>query len=78
MKVRITQTLIWEYETRSLNHAPYGRFEKAGTYEINETERQEMIADCEYQGNIGGDWIDPISSGVTKAYRSLHKQLTAA
>ena len=78
MKIKLSQTILWEYETCGLDYDPYSRFDKVGSYEITEQERSEMIEDCKHQGNIGGDWIDSVGAGVTRAYRALYKQLQNA
>ena len=50
----------------------------AGMYWITHQQARELLGDCEYQGNIGRDNIDPVSPGVTPAYRALHRQISKA
>jgi hypothetical protein len=44
-------------------------------HEVSDQQAREIAGDCDYQGNISGDYIDPISPGVTRAYRALYAQI---
>jgi phage-related protein len=77
--IRISKTIIEELEVRCPDpDCGYEGMEKAGIYEIDADRCRKLLADCEYQGNIGADYIDPVNSGVTRAYRALHRQLLKA
>lgn len=49
-----------------------------GTYYMSPQQAREIADDCDYQGNITGNWIDPVSGGVTRAYRALYANITKA
>ena len=46
-----------------------------GTYEVSEASARLILEDCDFQGNVTGNYIDPASSGVTRAYRALYAQI---
>lgn len=77
VQVTISAAIVTEYEQRALDVPPYDRINKPGRHTLSEEEARELVADCKHQGNIGGDWIDN-PPGTVRAYRALHKKITAA
>lgn len=83
MKIRISNAIQLDWLCRAPEGMPYERLMyschagNALIVEISDEERAEIIADCKHQGNIGGNYIDPVSAGLTRAYRALHKQAKA-
>lgn len=75
MKVKFSQAIINEYNERLLNHSPFGKITSAGTYDLIAVDVKKIAEDCRYQANMDEDGVS-ISSGATRAYRSLYKQVS--
>jgi hypothetical protein len=76
MKVKITQRIIDDLWVRCPDeHGTWRGIDKPGTYNISDEQAQQIAEDCDYQGNITEDWIEPVCSGLTRAYRSLYYQI---
>lgn len=79
LRIRISAAVFNDLCVRSPDEDGCWRgIENAGVHCLTYQQAREILGDCEYQGNIGGDYIDPVSAGVTRAYRSLHAQISKA
>jgi len=79
VSIRISKTIANDLEVRSPDEDGCWRgIDTPGVYWLTRQEALQIRADCEYQGNVGGNYIDPVSSGLTRAYRALYKQIGEA
>lgn len=79
LQVKISRAVMNDLEVRCPDEDGCWRgIDNAGNHWISHQQARELLSDCAYQGNIGGDYIDPVSPGVTRAYRALHSQLSSA
>jgi len=77
--VRISSALFNDLCVRSPDEDGCWRgIDNPGTHRITEQQARQILGDCDYQGNITGDYIDSVGSGTTRAYRALHAQITKA
>ncbi len=77
--VKISQAIMNDLSVRCPDEDGCWRgIDEPGKHWITHQQAREILGDCEYQGNIGGDYIDPVSPGVTRAYRALHQQISKA
>jgi hypothetical protein len=76
MKIRISATIMDDLAVRCPDEDGCWRgIYRPGVHEVSDQQAREIAGDCDYQGNISGDYIDPISPGVTRAYRALYAQI---
>jgi hypothetical protein len=79
VRLTISQTIINDLDVRCPDADGCWRgIEHAGVHTVSRQQAREIAGDCEYQGNIGGNYIDPVSGGLTRAYRALHAQIQEA
>ncbi len=77
--VRISNAILNDLSVRCPDEDGCWRgIDYPGVHWLTHQQCREILGDCEYQGNIGGDYIDPISPGVTRAYRALHAKINKA
>lgn len=76
VRVRISPRILADLEIRSPDDDGCWRgVHEPGIYWLSRQQAKEILGDCEFQGNVGGNYIDPVSPGLTRAYRALHNQL---
>jgi hypothetical protein len=76
IKIRITPALFADLRVRVPDEDGAWRgIEAPGIYHVTEQQARQIAGDCDYQGNITGDWIDTVGGGVTRAYRSLYANI---
>ena len=79
LHIRISHTIFNDLAVRCPDEDGCWRGIEGPVYhDITFQQAREILGDCEYQGNIGGNYIDPVSAGVTRAYRALHHQISNA
>lgn len=79
IKLRISRTIIDDLNVRSPDEEGCWRgIDEAGMHEVSEQQAREIKGDCDYQGNVTGNYIDPVSGGLTRAYRALYNQIEKA
>lgn len=78
MRIIISSTIFNDLCVRCPEDETWQGIEAAGTYDISIEQAKKIQADCDYQGNVTGDYIDPVSPGLTSAYRALYKQIKRA
>lgn len=79
IKLRISATIFGDLCVRCPDEAGAWRnVDGPGVIEVSEQQAREIKGDCDYQGNVTGDYIDPVSGGVTRAYRALYAQIQKA
>lgn len=76
LRIRISKAITDDLAVRSPDDdGCWGGIDAPGAYRITRERARLILGDCEFQGNIGGDYIDSVGSGVTRAYRALHRQI---
>lgn len=79
IKIRVSQAIMNDLAVRCPDeHGCWRGIDNAGTHEVSAQQAREIAGDCDYQGNVTGDYIDPVSPGVTRAYRALYSQIQKA
>lgn len=79
IKIRISGAIMNELAVRCPDEdGAWKGIDNAGVHAVGLQQAKEIAGDCDYQGNITGNWIDPVSSGVTRAYRALYWQIQRA
>lgn len=76
IKLRISQAIMDDLSVRCPDEdGCWKGIDHAGVHEVSESQARAIKGDCDYQGNITGDWIDSVGGGTTRAYRALYKQI---
>lgn len=75
MILRISQTIIDDLAVRCPDEdGAWKGIDEAGFHRLPRQQVAQIQGDADYQGNVTGNWIDPVSPGLTRAYRALYAQ----
>lgn len=79
LRIRISPTIFADLQVRCPDEDGAWRgINNPGIVYLSVQQAREIAGDCDYQGNVSGDYIDPVSPGLTRAYRALHSQIQSA
>lgn len=79
LKLRISRAILDDLAVRCPDEdGCWKGIDTPGVHQVTVDQARQIAADCDYQGNVTGNWIDPVSPGVTRAYRALYAQIKNA